>query len=143
MKDFLKLSPAILPNDNLAKIKTNKIFSPKMSKKNGNVIFLRNSGIEIEKAEVAITHEKIIFLTPLGSKDSLIVGNPACSYSCPYFNINNQKCGICQIKIKKAIKIIVDSKSNPPAAVQPMNTGTAPTNEPGTTANGVILFRFV
>jgi hypothetical protein len=73
----------------------------------------------------------------------LIVGNPACWYSCPYFNINNQKWGICQIKIKKAINTIVDSKTDPPAAVQPMITGTAPTSDPGTTANGVILLRLV
>jgi len=35
------------------------------------------------------------------------------------------------------------SNKYPPAAVQPMKTGIAPTNEPGTTAKEEILFKLV
>jgi len=41
------------------------------------------------------------------------------------------------------MKTIVVSKTEPPAAVQPINAGIAPTNEPGTTANEVTLFKLV
>ena len=73
----------------------------------------------------------------------MTVGNPASSYSFPYFSINSQKWGICQMNKKKPIKTMVELKRFPPAAVQPMNVGTAPTSEPGTTANEVTLFKLV
>ena len=69
MKDFLKLNSLILPNDRIANIKTNTIFKAKMTRKNINDIFLTNKGIEIEKAEVANTHEKIIFFRLSGLND--------------------------------------------------------------------------
>ena len=109
INDFVRLSLATLPKDNLAKRATNIIFNIKTTRKNGNDMLLRNKGIANEKAEVAITQEKMIILKLTGLIDWLMVGNTACSYSSPYFTINNQKCGICQIKRKNAIKTIVDS----------------------------------
>jgi len=44
------------------------------------------------------------------------------------------------MKKKKAIMIICGSNNEPPAATQPITGGIAPTNEPGTIANGVFLF---
>jgi len=76
--DFLKLNSVILPNDRVANIKTNTIFKVKMTRKNINDIFLTNKGIEIVKAEVASTHEKIIFFRLSGLNDCWMVGNPAC-----------------------------------------------------------------
>ena len=67
--DFLKLNSVILPNDRVANIKTNTIFKVKMTRKNISDIFLTNKGIEIEKAEVASTQEKIIFLRLSGLND--------------------------------------------------------------------------
>ena len=67
--DFLKLNSVILPNDRVANIKTNTIFKVKMTRKNINDIFLTNKGIEIVKAEVASTHEKIIFFRLLRLND--------------------------------------------------------------------------
>ena len=109
INDFFKLSVATFPNDNLAKMATNRIFITKTTRKNDRDIFLRNNGMATENADVAITHEKMIIRKLTGLIDWFIVGNPACSYSSPYFTINNQKCGICQIKRKNAIKTIVDS----------------------------------
>lgn len=143
INDFLRLSSVTFPKDNFAKIPTNKRFNTKIVRKNNQDMFRRNKGMPIEKADVAITQLKIIFFKLSGWMDWFIVGKPACSYSCPYFNINNQKWGICQINRKKAIKTMVDSKMYPPAAVQPINAGTAPTSDPGTTANGVRRLRFV
>ena len=91
INDFVRLSSATLPKDNLAKILTNRIFNTKITRKNGNDMLLRNNGIATEKADVAITHEKMIILKLTGLIDWLIVGNPACSYSCPYLSINSQK----------------------------------------------------
>ena len=91
INDFVRLSSATLPKDNLAKILTNRIFNTKITRKNGNDMLLRNNGIATEKADVAITHEKMIILKLTGLIDWLIVGNPACSYSSPYFTINSQK----------------------------------------------------
>jgi len=50
-----------LPNERVENIRTNTIFKAKMKRKNNNDIFLKNNGIEIEKAEVASTQVKIIF----------------------------------------------------------------------------------
>ena len=91
INDFVRLNSATLPKDNLAKRVTNMIFNIKITRKNGNDMLLRNNGIDTEKADVAITHEKMIILKPTGLIDWLIVGNPACSYSSPYFSIKSQK----------------------------------------------------
>ena len=61
MNDFLILNSVTLPNDRVENIKTNTIFNAKMKRKNNNEIFLKNNGIEIEKAEVASTQAKMIF----------------------------------------------------------------------------------
>jgi hypothetical protein len=61
MNDFLILNSVTLPNDRVENIKTNTIFKAKMKRKNINDISLKNNGIEIEKAEVAITQAKMIF----------------------------------------------------------------------------------
>ena len=61
MNDFFKFRSATLPKDSFVKTNTNKTFMIKMTIKNGKDIFRRNKGIVIEKAEVANTHEKIIF----------------------------------------------------------------------------------
>jgi hypothetical protein len=61
MNDFLILNSVTLPNDRVENIKTNTIFKAKMKRKKNNDIFLKNKGIEIEKAEVAKTQVKIIF----------------------------------------------------------------------------------
>ena len=61
MNDFLILNSVTLPNDRVENIKTNTIFKAKMKRNKNNDIFLKNKGIEIEKAEVAKTQVKIIF----------------------------------------------------------------------------------
>ena len=68
-KDLFKLRSATLPNDNVVKTITKSIFKTKISKKKSKEMFLRNKGIEIEKVEVAMTHEKIIFFRLFGSID--------------------------------------------------------------------------
>ena len=45
------------------------------------------------------------------------------------------------MKIKKAIKTMLASIILPPAADQPISTGTAPVRDPGTTAKGLSLLR--
>ncbi len=55
INDFLKLSSATLPNDNLVKIAMNERFNANIIKKNVNEIFVRNKGIIIEENEVAKT----------------------------------------------------------------------------------------
>ena len=69
MKDFLILNSVTLPNDRVVNIKTNIIFKAKMKRKNNNDIFLKNNGIEIEKAEVASTQAKMIFFRLSGLND--------------------------------------------------------------------------
>ena len=143
INDFLKFNCVSLPNDSLAKKVMNKRFSTKTTIKNIQDNFMRVNGIKIAEKVVATIHVKIILRRLLGLNDWLTVGNPASSYSFPYFSINSQKCGICQINKKKPIKTMVELNKSPPAAVQPINAGTAPTSEPGTTANEVTLFKLV
>ena len=69
MNDFFKLSSATLPKESVAKIRTNEIFRMKMTKKNPHDMVLRNKGIAIEIAEVAITQEKIIIFKLSGRID--------------------------------------------------------------------------
>jgi len=64
MNDFFKFTPANFPNESLAKTITNKIFNRNTIKKKIQDISLRNNGIAIEKAEVATTHENMIFFNP-------------------------------------------------------------------------------
>ncbi len=61
MNDFFIVSSATFPNDSFAKIRTNRIFSTKIIKKNGQLMSLRNKGIDREKADGASTQRKIIF----------------------------------------------------------------------------------
>lgn len=61
MNDFFKFNSVTLPNEYPANMATNKIFSMKIIRKNGNEIFLMNTGIVIENTEVAATQVKIIF----------------------------------------------------------------------------------
>lgn len=69
MNDFLILNSVALPNDRAENIMTNTIFKTKMKRKNNNDIFLKNNGIEIEKAEVARTQIKIILFRLSGLND--------------------------------------------------------------------------
>src|SRR5665647_1660633 len=56
---------------------------------------------------------------------------------------NNQKCGIWPIKKNKATQKIDPSCMFPPPANHPIYGGSAPTKEPGTTANAVTFFNGV
>jgi rRNA pseudouridine-1189 N-methylase Emg1 (Nep1/Mra1 family) len=69
MNDFFKFRSATLLKDSFVKMVTNNTFNTKINKKNDMDIFLRNNGIAIEKAEVASTHEKIIFFRLSGLMD--------------------------------------------------------------------------
>ena len=64
MKDFVKFSSVTFPNESLANTNTKMIFNKNTTKKKYQDISLRNNGIAIENTEVAITHEKIIFVKP-------------------------------------------------------------------------------
>lgn len=69
MNDFFILNSLTLPNDRDVKIKTNIIFKANIKRKNNNDIFFKNKGIEIEKAEVAITQvNMIIFKLSVGNE---------------------------------------------------------------------------
>ena len=107
INDFLKFSSAASPKDSLVKMPINRIFMVKISRKNGQDSLTKNSGISMDVNDVATIHEKIIFFKLNGFTAWLIVRKPASSYSLPYFSISNQKCGICQINRKKAMKTIV------------------------------------
>jgi len=64
INEFFKFIPATFPNESLAKTITNVMFNKKTIMKKIHDISLRNKGMAIEKAEVATTHEKMIFFIP-------------------------------------------------------------------------------
>ena len=115
-------------------------FNENTIRKNHKLSSYKKSGTINELNDVQSTQTKIILGRVKAFIELVMVLKPACWYSSPYFNMSNQKWGTCQINKKSPTKSIVVSLMEPPAAVQPIYTGTAPTNEPGTTAKAVIRF---
>ena len=63
INEFFKLTTVSFPNESLAKTVTKVIFNKNTIMKKSHEISGRNKGMAIEKAEVATTHEKIIFFS--------------------------------------------------------------------------------